>query len=741
MEIINRIREHKLIYLKAEDLARRLSKIMNVEKEVLLSEISSLVQSGDLFLDDLGKISISKDRGYFKGKMSLNKKGYGFVSIEGMPDFFIPAFAVNGAFDGDDCIVEIIDTKTENDIEGRVVKILRRNTTHVVGTFIEGSSKNVVFPDDAKLPQIRIFKNDGGTAKNNDKVWVELDMDSIETDTVRGRVIEVLGQANTPKAEQISIIRSFGLVEEFEPEVLACVKAIDQNVDKKNFKKRIDFTEQNVITIDGEDARDFDDALAIERIDIGYRLYVHIADVSNYVVENSALDKSAFNRGTSVYFPNMVIPMLPKEISNGVCSLSEGVDRLVLSVIMDLDLDCNVVNSQIVEGVIHSKHRMTYTEVENILKDDPILCEKYSDVVQDIKDYYDISLKLKEKKRLRGEIRMNLPEPFILENSKGEIVSIENRVQDESHELIESLMVLTNEVVAKTFYDMALPFVYRVHEKPDSEKVNRLAQFLTNNGVANELEINGDKPVSYQHIIDKISGTTKEKILTKLILRTMMKARYLPTCLGHFGLASEYYCHFTSPIRRYPDLMIHRIIKNYIHGVPREDLKLKYKPIVERASEQSSETERNADEAEREVDDYKKTVYMSKFLGEEFDGIISGVQEFGIFIELENGIEGMVKLDNLPMDEYIFDEMGMALHGTSHHFVIGDEVKIIVANTNTRLRQIDFVLAGDELTGGRVFKVEKKEKITKNTRKTSKISGKVGKNRKTSTKKSSKRRR
>ncbi|MBR2969686.1 MAG: ribonuclease R [Clostridia bacterium] len=716
MDIIKIIRDNKLMYLMSEELAKRISKFTNENKEMIQDEIMSLVNSGKLFMDDYGKISISADRGYFVGKMSLNKKGFGFVSIENMPDFFIPAFAINGAFDGDDCIVEILNQKTELDIEGRVVKVLRRNTTHVVGTFIEGKNKNVVFPDDAKLPQIRIFKNDGNKARNNDKVWVELDMNSIETENVRGRVIEVLGQANTPKAEQISIIRSFGLVDSFDSEVLACARSIDQNVDKTNFKNREDFTEQRVITIDGEDARDFDDALAVERLDNGgYRLYVHIADVSNYVVENSALDKSAYQRGTSVYFPNMVIPMLPKEISNGVCSLSEGVDRLVLSVIMDLDKDANVERSRIVEGIIHSKHRMTYTEVENILNGDELLSEKYADVVDDIQAYLEISTKLKEQKRIRGEIRMNLPEPFILENSKGEIVSIENRIQDESHELIESLMVLTNEVVAKTFYDLALPFVYRVHEKPDSEKVARLSQFLLNNGIANQLEVDGDKPISYQRIIDKITGTPREKILTKLILRTMMKARYSPTCLGHFGIASEFYCHFTSPIRRYPDLMIHRIIKNFIHGVPREDLKLKYKPIVERASEQSSVTEKNADEAEREVDDYKKAVYMSKFLGEEFDGIISGVQEFGIFVELENGIEGLVKLDNLPMDEYIFDDMSMTLHGANHHYTIGDEVRVIVASTNTRLRQIDFDLVGNETTGGRVIKLEKKAKNTKKT--------------------------
>lgn len=696
MEIIKIIRENKLIYLTMEKLSKKLAELTGEAQTDLKIVIKDLIAEGLLFMED-NKISISADRGFFKAKMVLNRKGYGFAQVEGYPDFFIPAFAINGAFDGDDCLVEITNRKDEKEIEGRVVLVLRRNTTHVVGTYIEGKSKNVVFPDDDKLPQIRIYKPDSNKAKNNDKVWVEIDLSSIETNVMRGKVVEILGQANTPKAEQISIIRSFGLVEQFEPEVINAVQKINQEVDIKNFKKRENFTEHNVITIDGEDARDFDDALSIEKLENGgFKLYVHIADVSNYVVENSALDKSAFNRGTSVYFPNMVIPMLPKEISNGVCSLSEGNNRLVLTVVITLDKNCNVISSRISEGIIRSKHRMTYTAVQKMLQGDEFLIEKYQDVYEDILAYQFISKKLKEQKKARGEIRMNLPEPFILENQDGEIVSIENRVQDESHEIIESLMVLTNECVAKTFYDLGLPFVYRVHEKPDSEKVARLSQLLKNMGVANQLEVDGDKPISYQKIIDKIEGLPQEKTLTKLILRTMMKARYAPTCLGHFGIASEYYCHFTSPIRRYPDLQIHRIIKNYINGVPKEDLKLKYKSIVERASEQSSETEKNADEAEREMDDYKKAVYMSKFLGEQFTGTISGVQEFGIFVELDNGIEGLVKLDNLPADEYVYDEMALTLHGSHHHYTIGDKVEIIVANTNTHLRQIDFDLVGVE---------------------------------------------
>lgn len=722
MNIVELIRRYRLVYMRLDKLANNISKLTNRTYDEVERDISSLIHDGTLYLEEDGKITISADKGLYKAKLEVNRKGFGFASVEGYNDFFVPAFAINGAMDGDDVLVEITNKKSDEEIEARVDKVLKRNTTHLVGTYIEGKSKNVVFPDDESYPQIRIYKNDSGNARNNEKVWVEIDQASIETGVMRGKIIEVLGVANSPKAEQLSIIRSYNLKDKFDEATLKCVKAINQDVDLNNFKNRTDFTDQRVITIDGEDARDFDDAIAVERLENGgFKLFVHIADVTNYVIENSALDKEALRRGTSVYFPNQVIPMLPKELSNGVCSLQEGVNRLTLSVTINLDKDCNVLSSSISEGVIKSHHRMTYTEVMKMLSGDEFMCEKYQDVYDDILAYQYISNKLKERRIERGEIRMNIPEPFILENSAGDIVSIENRVQDEAHEIIESLMILTNECVAKKCFDIHLPFVYRVHEKPDSLKVGHLSQLLKNMGVANQLEIDGEEPMSYQKIIDKIKDTPKERTLTKLILRTMMKARYAPTCLGHFGLASEFYCHFTSPIRRYPDLQIHRIIKNLIHGVPMSELKTKYIPIVEEVSDRSSLTEKNADLAEREVDDYKKALYMTKFLGEQFTGTISGVQEFGIFVELENGVEGLVKLDSLPNDHYTYDEMSLTLHGELHHYTIGDTVEIIVANANTHLRQIDFELVGVEKhSGNSVSKKKTIKTVAKKSTRTSK---------------------
>ena len=445
-------------------------------------------------------------------------------------------------------------------------------------------------------------------------------------------------------------------------------------------------------------------------MDGGYFLYVHIADVSEYVTENSPLDKEAYRRGTSVYFPNMVIPMLPKELSNGICSLQENENRLALSVKIELDKDANVLSYYIKESIIKSNHRMTYTEVEKILNGDQLLIEKYADVYEDLLAYKEISEKLKLIRRNRGEMRFNIPEPFILENENGEIVSITKRIQDDSHEIIESLMILTNECVAEKFFKMQIPFVYRVHEKPDSLKAGNISGLLNNLGVANSLDEEYEKPENFQKVLDKIKDSPKEEFLSKLILRAMMKARYDENCLGHFSLASSYYCHFTSPIRRYPDLMIHRIIKCHLRGVPTLDLKLRFKDIVERASIHSSETEKNADDAERAVDDYKKCVYMEKFLGETFNAVISGVQEFGIFVELENGIEGLVRVESLPEDNYTYDQQTMKIFGSHHNYTIGDEIEVQLAGTNPQLRQIDFVLPGVMQTQKVIKKTDDKKK-------------------------------
>ena len=410
MDYIKLIRDNKLLYLKRDELSDAIAKITGESVGQVGVKIDNLIADGFLFLDDAGKISVCADRGFFKAKLVLNKKGYGFAVVDGYKDFFIPAFNINGAFDGDDCLVEITNMKSEESIEGKVVKVLKRNTTHVVGTYIVGKSKNVVLPDDSKLPQIRIYKGNAMSAQNNEKVWVEIEGDVEYGETLHGRIIEILGMKNSPKAEQLSIIRSHKIKEDFEKSTLNEAKNISQKVTKKQFANRKDFTELRTITIDGEDARDFDDAISVEQTEDGYVLYVHIADVTNYVLEGSAIDKEARVRGTSVYFPNQVIPMLPIELSNGICSLNEGENRLTVSVVINLDKNMKYKSAEICNSVIKSRHRMTYTEIGAILKEDLLVREKYADVLDDILLYQRFSDKLKEERRARGEIRFNLPE-------------------------------------------------------------------------------------------------------------------------------------------------------------------------------------------------------------------------------------------------------------------------------------------------------------------------------------------
>lgn len=711
MNYVDIMKQEQLIYLKLDKLAEELAKQTGESVDYVKFNLLNLIKDGVLFMDEDSKVSVCKDRGYIKARLTLNKKGYGFAVVEGHKDFFVPAYQINGAFDGDDCLVEITNMKSEESVEARVVKVLTRNTTHVVGTYIVGKGKNVVLPDDSRLPQIRIYKGNALNAKNNEKVWVELENYSEESEVLHGKVIEVLGLKNTPKAEQLSIIRAHKIKETFDDATLNEAKNIKQTVVKEKYKDRADFTKLKTITIDGEDARDFDDAISIEVNKDGYTLYVHIADVTNYVVEGGALDKEALNRGTSVYFPNQVIPMLPKELSNGICSLNEGENRLTMSVVMQFDKNLNYLSGEIKESIIKSNHRMTYTEIGAILADDNLLKEKYADVYNDILLYQKFSNKLKEERLKRGEIRFNLPEPFILENAEGEIVSIGKRLPDEPHEIIESLMIKANEVVAEFANKLKIPIVYRVHEKPDSEKVTRLANQLTAMGIYNTLLIEGDKPVTFQRVMEKIAGTAKEKTLSMLTLRSMMKARYLPNCLGHFGLASTYYCHFTSPIRRYPDLIVHRMLKKFLHGKTPKELQKEYKIAIDRISDVSSTTEKNADEAEREVDDYKKALYMTKFLGEEFDATISGVQEYGLFVELENGIEGLLRADCLPFDVYVYDETGLTLKGKKHKYEIGDSLRVVVASANVNTRQIDFDLPGGGKIGDFVQDKSEKQKV------------------------------
>lgn len=694
MEIIEKtIIEKHLSYLTFNELVDALYKFLGINKTKLNKYVEQLIEEGTLIYDDRQTLSLSSQKGYVKGTIIGNRKGFAFCKIDTKnvdeKDVFIAKNNLNGAIHNDLVLIKIINKPVDSNPEGKVISILQPNKNNIIGKVQTHSGTSYFVPDDDKYSDtIKLSKNNKIKVQDEDKVVVSL---YNQHNKVVAEVKELLGKSESLKAEQLGIIRSYNLKEEFDETTLNEAIRTRNTVNEKDIEDRKDFRKLQTITIDGIDARDFDDAISIQVLKPGItRLGVHIADVSHYVKPGSALDNEAFKRGTSVYFPDMVLPMLPRELSNGICSLNPNVDRLTLSVLMDLDDDCNVVNSHIFESVIHSKARMTYDEVTAILEGDEKMRTKYADFVDDIEKYNELSNKLEKIRKERGEIRFDVPECFIEINKQGGIENITRREHKDSHELIESFMVLCNEVVAKTFFNK-IPFVFRVHEKPELLRLQNLVKFLNWNGIKHNISVEDPEPKAFQDALDSIEDEAKKQIISTVMLRSMMKARYSPECLGHFGLASTFYCHFTSPIRRYPDLLIHRIIKTQLHG-NLENEKAKYESFVQQASEQSSITERVAEEVERAVDDYKKAVYMQSFIGEEFDGAISGVNNFGIFVELENTVEGLVRLDNLPLDTYEYDVERMALKGSNNSFSLGDSIRVKVLSSNPKLRQIAFGL-------------------------------------------------
>lgn len=679
--------------------------------------LTKLQEQGKIFIDAKNRLLFPSDVGLILCKISGTKKHFAFAQVvgdENNTEYFIPSNQLMGAMHGDLVYVQITESSDDKNSVARVVRVVKRNNEKLVGTLQAFNGKFTVVTDDDRFEPILIPRSGVMGCINGDKVVVQIDYDKSSDVKKVGRIVECLGRSGDIKVEQLAIIRSFNLREEFPQDVLNEAKRLPQSIQESLVKNRVDFRNLRVITIDGEDTRDIDDAISIEKLKNGYRIGVHIADVSNYVTESSALDKEAFLRGTSVYFPNQVIPMLPRELSNGICSLNQGVNRFTLSCLIDIDEDCNVKNSKIVEGVIKSLHRMTYTDVQKIINGNTKNLDEFSDVFDDIVLFNNISQKLKEKRQKRGEITFNIPEPIITENELGEIVSIEKRVQDESHELIESLMILCNEVIAETFFKLHIPFVYRVHEKPDSIKLDGFLRFVNSQKILTDIDPENATPMDFQSLLKSMENDPRKDAIEKITLRSMMKARYSPNCLGHFGLASTFYCHFTSPIRRYPDLMIHRIIKKYLHGTNLDVLKSVYTPIVNSTSDQASSTEKIATEAERTVDDYKKALYMSNFIGQDFEGSVSGVTDFGVFVELDNTCEGLIRSVDLPYDNYIYDKDAMKIYGTKFHYQLGDKIKIVVKSTDIKSRTIDFELLGYNNIDGKIPIIRTKEENKKN---------------------------
>ncbi len=646
-----------------------------------------------------------KKKPKIEGIFRANEKGFGFVEIENQEeDFFIPAKNVNGALNGDTVRVSIMKQKQGSKrAEAKIIKIVKREKEAVVGIFQANKSFGFVVPDDKKFgTDIFIPKSKCKNAKNNDKVIAKITKYPEKGKNAEGEIEEVLGNVNQAGIDMLSVIKEFDLPNEFPDFVKVEAQNISQVIDEKDIKNRKDLRNDTIFTIDGEDAKDLDDAVNVYKNEDGnYCLDVHIADVSHYVKEGSKLDKEAIKRGTSVYMFDRVIPMLPIELSNGICSLNAGQDRFALSCSMEIDSKGNVISGDVYKSVIKVTERMSYTDVNKILNNlDEKVIKKYSKYINNFKLMEELALILKERRLTQGYLNLDIPESKIILDENGKAIEVKKYETTFANEIIEQFMLTANETVAEKFYWLEAPFIYRVHEEPEYDKIQETNKFLFNIGEKIKCTKDNIKPRAFSDVLGKLKGTEYEKVISTLILRTLKVARYEAENRGHFGIASKYYCHFTSPIRRYPDLFIHRVISEYIEkGYNIDDERVaSLQSKAEKYAESSTETEKTATKAERDAEDIKKAEFMENKIGEEYFGIVSSITAFGMFVELESTVEGLIRFENMGNEYFIFDENRKTLTGerTNRSFKIGDQVKIRVIAANKALKKIAFELIDAE---------------------------------------------
>ncbi len=701
-KILEFMKEKDYVPMKAKEIAM----LMRVPKK----------EYGD-FLEVLGnlelKFKIQKNRKskyrlvektYYDGIYRKNQKGFGFVRLEEREDeVYIAKENSLNALNGDRVLIEIIEEENKvKSAEAKVVKILKHEKDTMVGIFQNNKNFGFVVPDDRNFgTDIFIAKKDMGKARSNHKVLVKITKYPEKGKKAEGKILEVLGNVNEAGVDMLSLIKEHNLPSTFPEPVVQEAKRFENKVDKKDIPNRVDFRDKEIFTIDGEDAKDLDDAVRVEKIKNGnYRLEVHIADVSFYVRENSLLDNEALIRGTSIYMLGRVIPMLPRELSNGICSLNAGEDRFTLSCLMEIDEKGKVVTSEMVKGIIKVTERMSYTDVQAILdQSNEQTIKKYKPYISHFKLMEELAQILKNKRKEQGYLNLDIPESKIDLDMDGRVTNIAKYETTFAHEIIEQFMLTANETVAEKFFWLEAPFIYRVHEDPDLEKIQELNKFLFNFGMKIKANQDNIYPKEFAKILEEVKGKEEEKVVSNLVLRTLKVARYEVQNQGHFGIASKYYCHFTSPIRRYPDLFIHRVISNYLrenYDVSEKWVEEKRVQAEERAK-QSSEREKIATKVEREAEDLKKAEYMEKRIGEEYEGIVSSVTSFGIFVELENTVEGLIRFDDLGDEYFIYDEDRKRLIGerTKQTYKIGDKVLIRVKKASKLLRQIDFELVKD----------------------------------------------
>lgn len=675
----------------------------------LINEQSIIVtEKGKLMLGHSGKGKNKKDKDTesntsIVGVYTGNAKGFGFVTVEGQKeDYFIPEGYSLNACHNDTVEIEImkLPAKPGSRTEAKIIKVIERSSDTIVGTYEASKNFGFVITDNAKFSSdifIPIEKSKG--AVSGSKVIVEITDYGDDKHKPEGRIKQILGHANDPGVDILSISLAFGIPSEFPEKVLNQAESMCKPVTEADMAGRTDLRDELMVTIDGEDAKDLDDAVSLYMDGELYVLGVHIADVSNYVQENSALDREAVKRGTSVYLADRVIPMLPHALSNGICSLNEGEDRLAMSCIMKIDSKGNVRDYKICESVINVNHRMSYTGVKKIIEEnDANVRTAFADVVPMLEKMQELSLILREKRRKRGSIDFDFPETKVILNEVGEPIEIKPYDRNEATRMIESFMLSANETVAEHYYWQQAPFLYRIHEEPDEEKLTKLKTFIKNFGYTIKNSNDEIHPKEFQKLLAKIEGTKEEPLISRLTLRSMQQAKYSTECVGHFGLACDYYSHFTSPIRRYPDLQIHRIIKDDLRGRLTETKKSHYNEILPQIAQSTSKNERRAEEAERETVKLKKAQYMKKHIGEIYEGVISGVTSWGFYVELENTVEGLVHVSSLVGDYFRFDESRYEMVGDESGIVyrLGETVKVMVHDVDLMNRTVDFIVADFE---------------------------------------------
>lgn len=664
---------------------------------ILDSILEQLQEQGVIYLDDSKRYVPIANKNLVKCTYQAKSGNYGFGIVEDGEDFYISSKNLNGAMNGDEVLVEILNT-TGKSKEGKVVKILKRNVTQVVGRFEKSRNFGFVIPIDDTIEDIYISKKNSANIKNGQVVQVKIEKYPTENNKAEGKIIQIIGNSNDINIDAKSLYISYGLdkLEKFNESVRKEVESIPQSVLAIEKKNRIDRTNERVYTIDAADAKDLDDAVSVKKQSDGtFLLSVYIADVSHYVKENTALDKEAIARGTSIYIPGRVIPMLPKELSNGICSLNAGVERLALGVDILISKNGDVINSQVFKAIIKVTKKMSYDKVYKVItnNEDDELKEEYGNYKDDLMNMNELAKILNNKRMEKGCINFDIPEMHVILDVDGKVKNIEAYPKTFANQIIEEFMLITNMVIAEKYYFLQLPFIYRIHEKPDEEKLRDLNLILSNY----KLKIKGIKdvhPKAISDILNNIDSQDVKDIISTYVLRAMKLAKYSNECLGHFGLNAKYYCHFTSPIRRYPDLFIHRIISksmenNYLFS--NKDLN-KYENEAEQYSKTSSEMEKNATKIERDFDDLYSVLYMQNFIGEEFDAKISSVTSFGVFIKLENTVEGFVSFSDMSGDYYIYDEKTRMIVGknTSKQIKIGDKVKVRLIKADILTKQIDF---------------------------------------------------